>query len=73
MSIWERDDAIREFSGNSLSHIRAANSAFREVVMDESGPVIWSAQFRLIGVSKHNLNWRGKAWTAILERAQHGQ
>jgi hypothetical protein len=59
MSFWKDECAIVRFS-NIGAHIRAANSAFGPTYRrDLNRAEIWSAQFRLWGVSCHNLNWEG--------------
>lgn len=58
LSIWKDDLAIVEF-GSIREHIMAANSAFGATYREDlKRPEIWSAQFRLWAVSKHNLNWQ---------------
>lgn len=59
LSIWKDDRAIMDF-GSLRSHVHAANSAFSPTYRsDVKRPEIWSAQFRLCGVSPHNLFWEG--------------
>jgi hypothetical protein len=57
MSIWKDDCAIQNF-GTVGAHIAAANSSFGPTYRrDLKRAEIWSAQFRLWAVSRHNLNW----------------
>jgi hypothetical protein len=59
LSIWKDELAIVDF-GNVRAHVDAANSAFNPTYRrDLKRAEIWSAQFRLWGVSDHNLNWEG--------------
>src|SRR5574340_1508409 len=60
LSLWRDDCAIVDFSSRVHAHINAANSAFGPVFRrDLKRPELWSAQFRLWGISCHNLNWEG--------------
>ena len=59
LSIWKDELAIVDF-GNVRAHVDAANSAFKPTYRrDLKRAEIWSAQFRLWGVSNHNLSWEG--------------
>jgi hypothetical protein len=59
LSLWRDERAILEFNSRTHAHIVAANRSFRQVKIDSTGPLIWSAQFRLSAVSPHNLRWEG--------------
>lgn len=57
LSFWRYDWAIAEF-GSVRSHIGAANAALAATYDKHlQRSVIWSAQFRLWGVSRHNYIW----------------
>ncbi len=59
LSLWKDDLAIVDF-GNVREHIDAANSALGATYRKDLNRLeIWSAQFRLWGVSSHNLSWQG--------------
>lgn len=58
-SLWANEEAIVDFGTRVKSHITAANSSFSHVHYHVGGrPEIWSAQFRLWGVSCHNMMWK---------------
>lgn len=66
LSLWKNESAILEFNTKVVSHIRAANSCFADLVEGTAGPELWSAQFRLDAVS-NNLRWSG------VEVSENGQ
>jgi len=66
-SLWKEDRAIAEF-GAVRSHVAAANSAFGPTYRpDVNRAEIWSAQFRLWALSRHNLIWDGLELQTLLE------
>lgn len=58
-SLWRDARSIAQFNARVFSHVHAANSSFKDVLFESSGPLIWSAQFKLSAVSPHNLRWKG--------------
>jgi hypothetical protein len=67
MSLWKDDCAIVDFSTRVSAHIIAANSAFGPTYRsDLRRAEIWSAQFRLWAVSRHNLKWEGLDLQSVL-------
>ena len=57
VSFWKDAEAILEFNGTVREHLDAANSCTRYLEWSETGPTLWSAQFRLSAISPHNLRW----------------
>ena len=58
LSIWKDDTAILNFNLGP-AHIRAANRVLQEIRVHQQKAVLWSAQFRLVGISDHNMQWPG--------------
>lgn len=69
ISVWRDAQAILEFNSTGRAHIHAANHCFQWLKVDESGPQLWSGQFRLSAVSPHNLRWEGVDTSSWFERA----
>jgi hypothetical protein len=60
LSFWRDDWAMIDFGTRVHSHVEAARSAFGATFDERSNKSeIWSAQFRLWAVSRHNLRWQG--------------
>lgn len=59
ISIWKNDLAVLKFVEKGRLHVDAANSYFSRNIRGRIAPDVWSAQFRLCGVSPHNLRWPG--------------
>jgi hypothetical protein len=59
LSLWANVDAILEFNARVMDHIASANWSMRRLARVDSGPLLWSAQFRLSAVSPHNFRWEG--------------
>lgn len=59
ISIWKDDLAVMNFVEVGKVHVKAANSYFSRNISRGIAPDVWSAQFRLCGVSPHNLRWPG--------------
>jgi hypothetical protein len=73
LSIWKDDLAISEIA-KVRSHVSVANSAFRPTFrQDLKRAEIWSAQFRLWAVSRHNLIWEGWDLKEILGQSWERQ
>ena len=58
-SLWQNDSAILEFNTRVMEHVSAANGSFKSLYWSSSGPELWSAQFRLIALSRYNHRWQG--------------